>query len=89
MYSRALIACALIAGITVGTAPVLRGQSQATESAGSTLSPALRAAVDRLADSARTAGVPVEPLYLKAAEGVLKGADGCSGVLGRRTSKHL
>jgi hypothetical protein len=34
----------------------------------------LRTAVDRLADSARALNVPAEPLYLKAAEGVLKGA---------------
>jgi hypothetical protein len=31
--------------------------------------------VDRLADSARVLDVPADPLYLKAAEGVLKGAD--------------
>lgn len=35
----------------------------------------LRASMDRLADSARTLGIPSEPLYLKAAEGQLKGAD--------------
>ena len=67
----------LAAALSIGAAPVLRGQSGAAEPSapGATLSPALRAAVDRLADSARAAGVPVEPLYLKAAEGVLKGAD--------------
>jgi hypothetical protein len=35
----------------------------------------LRASMDRLADSARALGIPPEPLYLKAAEGQLKGAD--------------
>ena len=39
------------------------------------LPPGLRASMDRLADSARALGIPSEPLYLKAAEGQLKGAD--------------
>jgi len=34
-----------------------------------------RATLVRLADSARAAGIPVEPIEAKAAEGVLKGAD--------------
>lgn len=34
-----------------------------------------RAAIERLADSLRRANVPADPLYDKAAEGVLKGAD--------------
>jgi hypothetical protein len=38
------------------------------------LSPATRTAIDRIVDSARVAGVPIAPLYDKAAEGVLKGA---------------
>ena len=40
-----------------------------------TLSPGTRAALALVADSARSAKVPTEPLMLKAAEGVLKGAD--------------
>lgn len=39
------------------------------------LAPETRAAVARLADSLRIAGVPADPIYAKAAEGVLKGAD--------------
>lgn len=39
------------------------------------LSAETRLAVERLADSLRSAGVPWEPLYAKSAEGVLKGAD--------------
>lgn len=39
------------------------------------LAPDARATIERLADSLRVAGVPWEPLYAKAAEGVLKGAD--------------
>lgn len=39
------------------------------------LSPTLTASVDRLADSARALGLPTDPLYAKAAEGTLKGAD--------------
>lgn len=41
----------------------------------SELEPATRASIQRLADSLRMAGVPAAPLYDKAAEGVLKGAD--------------
>ena len=72
-----------------GSATPLIAQSSAianaTESPLPTLPPALRAAVDRLADSARTLGVPAEPLYLKASEGVLKGAsdDRVAAVVGR------
>src|SRR5512141_716807 len=36
---------------------------------------ALRESVDRLVDSARVLGLPTDPLYAKAAEGVLKNAD--------------
>jgi hypothetical protein len=39
------------------------------------LSGATRATLDAVADSARRAGLPTAPLYAKAAEGVLKGAD--------------
>jgi hypothetical protein len=39
------------------------------------LSPTARATIERLVDSARTAGLPTGPLVDKAAEGVLKGAD--------------
>jgi hypothetical protein len=35
----------------------------------------LRERVDRIADSAKTERLPTEPLYSKAAEGILKGAD--------------
>jgi hypothetical protein len=37
--------------------------------------PALRERVDRIADSAKAQRLPTDPLYSKAAEGVLKGAD--------------
>ncbi len=36
---------------------------------------ATRAELTRLADSARAAGIPTDPIVLKAAEGVLKGAE--------------
>jgi hypothetical protein len=39
------------------------------------LAPATRASIERLADSLRSLGLPSQPLYGKAAEGVLKGAD--------------
>ena len=44
-----------------------------------------REAIVRLADSLRVAGVPAEPLYAKAAEGVLKGADDARIVTAVRT----
>ena len=76
MRDHRLAAFALWATLSLGTGPLLHAQSPVETSAtGSTLSPGLRTAVDRLADSARVIGVPTEPLYLKAAEGVLKGAD--------------
>jgi hypothetical protein len=59
-----LALCALSAGV----AETASAQAVA-------LPPPLRASIDRLADSARALGVPSEPLYLKAAEGQLKGAD--------------
>jgi len=39
------------------------------------LAPATRASIERLADSLHGVGLPAQPLYAKAAEGVLKGAD--------------
>ena len=39
------------------------------------LTPSLKAAVERLADSVRAVGLPTDPLFAKAAEGTLKGAD--------------
>lgn len=39
------------------------------------LSPAVRQSITKLGDSLRAARLPDEPLYAKAAEGVLKGAD--------------
>jgi hypothetical protein len=41
----------------------------------SQLSPAVRQSIARLGDSLRSEGLPDDPLYAKAAEGVLKGAD--------------
>ncbi len=48
---------------------ILRGQSAPP------LTPSLKAAVERVADSIRTLGLPTDPLFAKAAEGALKGAD--------------
>jgi hypothetical protein len=44
-----------------------------------------REAIGRLADSLRAVGVPAAPLYAKAAEGVLKGADDARIVVAVRT----
>lgn len=49
------------------------------------LLPATRAAIEHLADSLRTAGVPAEPIYDKAAEGVLKDADDARILAATRT----
>lgn len=74
--SVASLACVLAAALAIGAPTTGRGQSPTADvpASGPSLPPTLRAAVDRLADSARVLGVPTEPLYLKAAEGVLKGA---------------
>jgi len=52
----------------------LRAQGASSSSA-QQLAPSLKASVDRLADSVRMLGVPTDPLFAKAAEGTLKGAD--------------
>jgi hypothetical protein len=63
MRHHRLAALALWATLSLGAGLLLHAQSRAEASAtGSTLSPGLRAAVDRLADSARAFGVPTEPL---------------------------
>ena len=49
------------------------------------LGSAARASIERLADSLRGVGLPTEPLYAKAAEGVLKGADDSRIVAAIRT----
>jgi len=85
MRTAAMLAYALTVMLSVGIAADVRGQSQTTDGTTASLSPALRATIDRLADSARAIGVPAEPLYLKAAEGALKGAadDRVAFVVGR------
>jgi hypothetical protein len=50
-------------------------RAQQTQSIPDRLRPTTRVLVERLADSLRAAGLPADPLYAKAAEGVLKGAD--------------
>jgi hypothetical protein len=49
------------------------------------LGPVARSSIERLADSLRSAGLPPQPLYAKAAEGVLKGADDARIVAAIRT----
>lgn len=55
--------------------PVTQPATQQATTFPARLQPAARAALERLADSARAGGLPDGPLYAKAAEGVLKGAD--------------
>jgi hypothetical protein len=73
---RSWLACVLLLSPFLGVPPRAMAQASVSHSSanGVSLPPRLRAAVDRLADSARTLGLPYQPLYLKAAEGVLKGA---------------
>jgi hypothetical protein len=64
---------ALAAALLVVALP-LRAQ-QTSDRLPDRLEPATRTTILRLADSLRSAGLPDAPLYSKAAEGVLKGAD--------------
>jgi hypothetical protein len=66
--TRIVVACVLV------LASVARGQTNPSPTT-SQWPPAVRARVDRLADSVRALGLPPGPLYAKAAEGILKGAD--------------
>ena len=71
---RALLAAVIIA------IPVTRSGAQQTDVTArqvlpARLAPETRVALERLIDSVRTVGLPVNPLLDKAAEGVLKGAD--------------
>jgi hypothetical protein len=62
--------------LVLGMAAIAEGQSPAPGNEFPTrLDPETRLVLTRLADSARAARLPVEPLVSKAAEGVLKGAD--------------
>jgi len=51
------------------------GASASSAGAAPRLAPGVELAVNRLADSARRRGLPSDPLFAKAAEGALKGAD--------------
>ena len=63
--------------VVVAVAATPLGLSAQSTSPASTpqLVPSLKAAVERLADSVRASGLPTDPLFAKAAEGTLKGAD--------------
>lgn len=67
--------CVRLAALVIAGAGVARAQSGAASDASPKLPAAAEAAVNRIADSARTRGLPTEPLFAKAAEGALKGAD--------------
>ena len=72
MHRRARLALATV-GIIVALPDRLAAQVVPPEA--QQLAPSLKAAVDKLADSVRAVGLPTNPLYAKAAEGTLKGAD--------------
>jgi len=69
---RGRVAIALAAIAVASIASVARAQTAASSPR---LPAAVEAAVNRVADSARARGLPTEPLFAKAAEGALKGAD--------------
>ena len=65
-----------LAAVGCGLAmPMMLGAQGASPAGAPQLTPGLRAAVERLADSVRTLGLPTDPLYAKASEGMLKGAE--------------
>src|SRR5262245_7339640 len=72
MHRRAGLALVTV-GIVVALPASLAAQVVPAEA--QQLAPSLKAAVDKLADSVRAVGLPTNPLYAKAAEGTLKGAD--------------
>ena len=69
--ARSILAIAATACLVLGQ----RAAAQQSRALPDRLSPAARATIERLVDSARVAGLPTAPLIDKAAEGVLKGAD--------------
>jgi len=66
---------AVVAATAIGLAAARTLAAQAPATLPSRLQPAARAAIEHLADSLARESLAVEPLYDKAAEGVLKGAD--------------
>ena len=64
---------ALVLAFAVSAAP-MRAQ-EVNRTLPSQLSAPTRATLERLIDSARVAGLPVDPLYSKVREGVFRGAD--------------
>lgn len=72
-------------GAVVGVSIRAEAQSQPAPQLPARIGAVGRATIERLADSLRTAGVPSAPLFDKAAEGVLKGADDARIVTATRT----
>jgi hypothetical protein len=68
---RALIATATL---TIASSPI-RAQEQPDRTLPAQLSAATRATLAALIDSARVAGLPIDPLYSKVREGVFRSAD--------------
>ncbi|MFN2566347.1 MAG: hypothetical protein ABR499_15225 [Gemmatimonadaceae bacterium] len=62
-----------VAGVLLALAASATGAQQLS-ALPERLAPTTRATIERLADSLRGVGLPSQPLYAKAAEGVLKGA---------------
>ena len=70
-----LLATSLVVGATALAATALVAQEQPDRTLPAQLSPATRATLERIIDSARVAGLPVDPLYSKVREGVFRSAD--------------
>lgn len=84
MRKRALLALAALIALPALARPA---RAQDARLAGR-LSPAVRAAVDSVVDSARAEGIPTDPLVLKALEGASKGASGPRIVAAVRALRH-
>ena len=74
MIGRCLRATLVAIALAVG-ATALAAQEQPDRTLPPQLSPSTRATLERIIDSTRVAGLPVDPLYSKVREGVFRSAD--------------
>ena len=74
MSVRARLGWIVLAGFVIG-AHDARAQETADRTLPAQLSAATRATLERIIDSARVAGLPIDPLYSKVREGVFRSAD--------------
>jgi hypothetical protein len=75
MSSRIIVGVVAFGLALASTAPSAGAQEQPDRTLPAQLSAQTRATLERLIDSARVAGLPVDPLYSKVREGVFRSAD--------------